>query len=182
MKIHLICSDSIKGIVEELLKNRKIELDHASKYCVIEKDFELPQGKIGLSFEMQTLNTLMAFLDEMQTQEVEASQIITGRYEDRFEIIPYERISYFEGSGNDVFCITCDGVSYRIKEKLYELELKLRQHGFIRVSKPHLVNIAKVGQIFPWFNGKLMLRMEENDQEIDVTRHYVKDFKAFLGI
>ncbi len=115
------------------------------------------------------------------TEKEESTSVITGRHKDGYEIITFDRILYFEGSGNDVYCMTHTG-SYKVKEKLYELEGKLRPHGFIRVSKPFLVNIVKVGQIIPWFNGKLLLKIEDSDQEIDVTRRYIKEFKAFLGI
>lgn len=181
MKVHLICSDNINAIVIELLGNRKIELDDTSEFCVIEKGFSLPTGKIGLYFEMSTLSLLMTFLDQIAYKEEENSKVITGKHKDGYEIITYDRIHYFEGFGNDVYCVTLEE-KYRVKEKLYEIEERLKREGFIRVSKAHIVNIARVSKVVPWFNGKLLLRMEESDQEIDVTRRYVKEFKQFLGI
>jgi len=181
MKLKIICSENIRHILEELLKNRKIEIDQETEFCLVEKGFDLPKGKIGVYFEMETLSLLMSFLDQMTTKEDETSNIITGKHKDGYEIITYDRVHYFEGSGNDVYCVTSEE-RYKVKEKLYEIEEKLKNDGFIRVSKAFVVNIVKVGQIIPWFNGKLLLKMESTDQEIDVTRRYVKEFKQFLGI
>ena len=82
--------------------------------------------------------------------------------------------------GNNVFCRTKDK-KYKVKEKLYELEKKLENKEFIRVSKCFIVNIEKVDRIISWFNSKLILKIMDIDEEIYVTRKYLNDFKRFLG-
>ncbi len=48
---------------------------------------------------------------------------------------------------------------FKIKEKLYELEPKLKTQGFIRISKSFIVNIVMIDRVQPWFNGKLLLKL-----------------------
>lgn len=180
MKVVLICSENIRKAIEEIIRNRNIKITNDSDICIIEKKYSLPKGKIGIYFDMDTLNILMQFLDDLVRPENYSKNIIMGRYNNNYAVITYDNILYFEGIGNDVFCFTKDK-KYKIKEKLYELEENLRQKGFIRVSKGFIVNIVKAKEIIPWFNGKLLLKMEDSDEEIYVSRSYAKEFKNFLG-
>jgi len=180
MNVHLKCSDTIKSIMIEMLKNRDIKLNPDSNIMIVEKGYEIEEGKIGIVFELSTIDSLMSFLDSFSNQQ-ENNMLITGKYNDSYEVIAYKQISYFEGLGNDVFCVSSDK-KYKVKEKLYELENKLEDYGFIRVSKSFVVNISKIDQIQPWFNGKFLLKMKDASQDLDVTRKYLKDFKNYLGL
>ncbi|MCT4507394.1 MAG: LytTR family transcriptional regulator [Tepidibacter sp.] len=180
MNVDLKCSDNIKGILTEMLENRKIKITNQSDIVILEKGYDIEDGKIGIVFELSTLNNLIHFLDSFLGQQ-ENRKVITGKYEGNYEVIKYNQISYFEGLGNDVFCIV-DNKKFKVKEKLYELEEKLRDHGFIRISKSFIVNIIKIDQIQPWFNGKLLLKMKDTSLNIYVTRRYLKEFKTFLGL
>ena len=133
MEVELICSENLKRVFEEILINRKIKISESSNVCIIEKGFDLKTGKIGIYFDIQTINILINYLDEISGSKEEVKNIITGRCEeDELKIISYDEIYYFEAMGNDVFCIT-KNKRYKVKEKLYELEERLEGKGFIRV-------------------------------------------------
>jgi len=180
MEVNLVCSDQLKSILTELLKNRDITLNANSDLVIVEKSYDYDPSKLALVFDMSTIDKLMSFLDSYNAQQ-ENKQVISGKSDDGYEVLPYKEISYFEGIGNNVYAVNADK-KYKIKEKLYELEPRLKSEGFIRVSKSFIVNIVKIDRIQPWFNGKLLLKLEDPVTEIDVTRKYVKDFKAFLGL
>lgn len=182
MEIDLICSENIMRILEELLNNRKIKISRDAKVCIVEKGFDMEEGKIGIYFDMATINVLIDYLDQISISKEEFKNIITGRCEeDNLKVLTYDNIYYFEAMGNDVFCRTKDK-KYKVKEKLYELEGKLESKGFIRVSKCFIVNIVKVDRIISWFNSRLILKMMDIDEEVYVTRKYLNDFKKFLGV
>lgn len=181
MDIELTCSENIRRILEEILTNRKIKVSKNSKICIIEKGFDLEEGKIGIYFDMNTINLLIDYLDQISMNKEEFKNIITGRCEeDELKVFTYDKIYYFEAMGNDVFFRTKDK-KYKVKEKLYELEEKLENKGFIRISKCFVVNIVKVDRIISWFNSKLILKIMDIDEEVYVTRKYLSDFKKFLG-
>ncbi|OBR96585.1 transcriptional regulatory protein YpdB [Clostridium ragsdalei P11] len=182
MEMNLICSQNMTRVLEEILNTRKIKISKDANVCVIEKGFPLEKGKIGIYFDMTTINVLMDYLDEISTSKEEFKNIITGRCEkDELKVLTYDDIYYFEAMGNDVFGRTRDK-KYKVKEKLYELEEKLESKGFIRVSKCFVVNIEKVDRIISWFNSKLILKIMNIDEEVYVTRKYLNDFKKFLGV
>ncbi len=181
MEMDLICSENLRRILEEIITNRKIRINKDAKVCIIEKGFDLDQDKVGIYFDMTTINVLIDYLDQALGNKEEFKSVITGKCdEDELKVLTYDNIYYFEAMGNDVFCRTGDK-KYKVKEKLYELEEKLESKGFIRVSKCFVVNIVKVDRIISWFNSKLILKMIDIDEEIYVTRKYLNEFKKFLG-
>ncbi|MCT4619936.1 MAG: LytTR family transcriptional regulator [Marinisporobacter sp.] len=181
MDVTLICSENIKKILEEIIQNRNFQLKEDGNLWIIEKGHDLPDAKLCIVFEMSNLNFLLELLDKISVEDPYVKDIITGKSNDSYCVIGYDEIIYFEGMGNDVYCVTKDQ-KYSIKEKLYEIEEKLKSKGFIRISKGYIINIVKVREIIPWFNGKLILKMENIDQEIHVSRSYSKEFKKFLGM
>lgn len=181
MDIDLICSENLRRMLEEIFANRKIKISEDANVCIIEKGFDLKAGKIGIYFDIETMNILINYLDSISGSKEEVKNIITGRCEeDELKILNYDDIYYFEAMGNDVFCKTKDK-KYKVKEKLYELEEKLEIKGFIRVSKCFVVNIVKVDRIISWFNSKLILKLIDINDEIYVTRKYLNNFKKYLG-
>ncbi|NMM62796.1 LytTR family transcriptional regulator [Clostridium sp. P21] len=181
MEMDLICSENIRRILHEILTNRKIKISKDSKVCVIEKGFELETGKIGIYFDMESINVLIDYLDYVSRNKEDFSNVITGKCdEDELKVLTYDNIYYFEAMGNDVFCRTVDK-KYKVKEKLYELEERLQSKGFIRISKCFIVNIVKVDRIISWFNSKLILKIMDIDEDVYVTRKYLNEFKKFLG-
>ena len=181
MEVELICSENLRRMLEELLANRKIKISEDVDVCINEKGFDLKAGKIGIYFDIETINILINYLDKTLGSKEETKNIIIGRCnEDELKVLGYDDIYYFEAMGNDVFCMTKDK-KYKVKEKLYELEERLEDKGFIRVSKCFVVNVVKIDRIISWFNSKLMLKLIDINEEVYVTRKYLNDFKKYLG-
>lgn len=191
MKLGLNCTPDIRGILQELLLTRGIDLDanfKDSPVCLVEAGCEIPGDKVVILFELKNLGQLIGLLDQLAKVSDENPNTIVGKsIDDSYQIIAYSHVYYFEARGNNVFCITAGAVQnssneYRIKEKLYELEGRLPQNQFIRVGKSHIVNIQNVAEIIPWFGRRLILRFIDGRKEIEVSRNYAKNLKTFLGI
>jgi DNA-binding LytR/AlgR family response regulator len=90
-------------------------------------------------------------------------------------------VHYFVANGNYVYGQTHQG-SIEINRKLFEIERDFRGSYFFRIHKSYVINIRWVREIIPWFGGRLLIRIKETDEEIEVSRNYVKAFKEFLGM
>ncbi|MCX7711957.1 MAG: LytTR family transcriptional regulator DNA-binding domain-containing protein [Clostridia bacterium] len=182
MRVGLICRDSIKRIITELFTSREIQADENADIYVVEIGSELPKDKVSIVFDLNNMDPFIELLDKLcKPLEDTADTIIGKSSEDKYEIISYDKIHYFEGRGNNTVCVTayCE---YKVKAKLYELQERLPQNRFIRVSKSLIVNITCVSQIIPWFGRRFVLRFCDSKKEVEVSRSYVKNFKNFLGI
>lgn len=181
MEVNLICSKNIYKVIAELLSSRDFKVNDNSVYTVIERNYELPDGKIGILFDQNTLDYLIDLLDTISNGDDPAKDFILGRLNDKYEVLPLDDILFFESSGNDILMITCKN-KYYVKDKLYELEKRLGGEGFVRVSKAHIVNILNVKEISPWFGGRLLINFKNIDDQIEVSKSYVKSFKDYLGM
>jgi len=181
MVINLVCSLELQAVLTEILKARGISVDSEAKVALVEKGFEPPQG-VAIVFEYKSLPDLVEVLDLLARKQEAPKHVISARRLDheKYELIPYENILYFAAEGNMVYCVTA-GDKYRVKNKLYELEVNLYEQGFIRIGKSVLLNIMGVMEIIPWFGSRLLLKLK-NKQELEVARNYVKGFKEYLEL
>ena len=96
------------------------------------------------------------------------------------EPVRISRILYLEAVDRNVFAYTVDNY-YRVRRTLYDLEEHLLQKHFVRISKSTIVNLKAVKRVAPEDGRRLKLLLR-NGEWIVVSRNYVSDFKAGIGI
>jgi DNA-binding LytR/AlgR family response regulator len=175
-------------VLIELLSMRGIKFDENAPISIIERGSAIPEKGISLVFDPSNLDELIEFIDALQNlsnntgrESGVANDVITGKHDENYEILKVETIAFFKSDGNYVFCLK-DDEKFLINKKLYELESYLSEKGFVRISKSYLVNILWIKEICPWFGGRLLLKIRESNDEIEVSKKYVKSFKNFLGL
>lgn len=94
--------------------------------------------------------------------------------------LPPKNIYYFETVDNKVFAYLEKDVC-ECRLKLYELEQRFAETDFFRATKSTIVNLSKVKSFSPAFNGRFELLMK-NGEKLIVSRQYVPDLKAKLGL
>jgi DNA-binding LytR/AlgR family response regulator len=160
---------------DKLIKDNLIELDESSKYVLIEKGMESEPGFINIVFEReQEISSLLTIANYYKSRN-----FILGKRNEELIPVQVQDIIYIEGLNNDTFVYTKND-TFTVKEKLYELEKVLYDQKFVRVSKSFIASIKHIERIKPTFNGKLLLIMS-NDLQLEVTRHYLKAFRDYLG-
>ena len=89
-------------------------------------------------------------------------------------------VYYFEAVDNRVFLYSEKNV-YETRMKLYELERRFVGTDFFRVSKSVILNLARVKNFSPGFNGRFEALMQ-NGERVGISRQYVPLLKNKLGI
>ncbi len=105
---------------------------------------------------------------------------LTVSKEDKLFQVQISDIYYFEAVDNRVFAYMEKDV-YDTRHKLYELEERLKNTDFFRASKSTIINLAKVRNICPAFNGRFEVCME-NGENLLVSRQYAPCLKEKLGL
>ena len=95
-------------------------------------------------------------------------------------LLDVNKISYIEALERKTFVYTDDEM-YESKLKLYEMEERLCNCGFIRISKSCLVHLKYIKSIRNDIERKLRLTMK-NDEQIIVSRQYADEIKKRLGV
>lgn len=95
-------------------------------------------------------------------------------------LLDVSSISYIEALERKTFVYTEEAV-YESKLKLYEMEQKLYQSGFFRVSKSCLVHLKFIQSIKNDVDRRLRLTLKNGEQLI-VSRQYADGIKKRLGV
>lgn len=73
--------------------------------------------------------------------------------------------------------------NHYLSEKLDVLEQGLSSSEFVRIHRSYLINVDKVKEIQRWFNGKLMVIMnDEASTELSTSRAGAEKLKQLLGV
>jgi DNA-binding LytR/AlgR family response regulator len=86
---------------------------------------------------------------------------------------------YYIESSDKIAIVFCEKGSYRTKYRLYQIYEKIRELGFVQISKYCLLNINKLDRIKPLSN-RHMEAILINGKKLSVTRKYLYDIKREL--
>lgn len=182
IEVRLICGPGAASALRKALESRGVTISDEASISVVERGLPIPEEGICIVCDPGSPGPLLAFLDDASRNQVQKKiNLITAKKDGGFHPLKIERILYFEADGNTVYC-HADGARYEAQEKLYELEARLQSKAFIRIHKSFIVNVALIEDILPWFGGRLLLRLKGSATELEVSRNYVADFKALLGM
>ncbi|MBO5282451.1 MAG: LytTR family transcriptional regulator [Lachnospiraceae bacterium] len=115
----------------------------------------------------------------MATLRIMNQQMVVTKEEVSY-LLDVSKISYIEALERKTFVYTQEDV-YESKMKLYEMEERLCQSGFFRVSKSCLVHLQFIQSIRNDVERKLRLTLK-NGEQIMVSRQYAEEIKKRLGV
>lgn len=94
--------------------------------------------------------------------------------------VEFAEILYIESVGKNVYVHT-DNKIYTTSFRLYELEKKLPETTFLRISNSVIIRRDSIKRVTPALTQKFYLTLKNGDT-VDVTRTYYYKFKEFFGI
>lgn len=157
-----------KQIKQELKEWADLDID------LIDYNFEARQG-FAFHLEETSFPQVKLFFEDYIRPKTTNNQLLGKKKNGRIEMLAVIDVYYVEAIGRDVYAYTSlDG--FQLKQKLYELD---HVEGFVRINKSTIVNVLHVKSMIALLNGKLLLTLSD-EQELDVSRKYVKPFKTYL--
>ena len=125
-------------------------------------------------------NQLTPEIEKMiATLRILNQQFMVQKEEETY-ILDVSKIIYIEAVERKTFVYT-EETYYESKLKLYEMEERLFECGFFRVSKSCLVHLRYVKSLKNDIDRKLRLTLE-NEEQIMVSRQYAEEIKKRLGV
>lgn len=144
--------------------------------------------KIAINIDEKVQDTEILISCNRLTPEIEKilatlrilnQQMMVTKQEETY-ILDVSKIIYIEAVERKTFVYTKDEY-YESKLKLYEMEERLMQCGFFRVSKSCLVQLHNIKSIKNDIDRKMRLTLESGEQ-IMVSRQYADEIKKRLGL
>lgn len=118
----------------------------------------------------------------IQSQHVDSMDRIPSKVGERVHLIEIDRVTHFFAEDKLTYAATGDK-NWVVDRTIAELEQKLDPQRFIRVHRSTLVNLQYIDELFPWFGGRMVLRLKDAKKtELTVARDRLRDLKERLGI
>jgi DNA-binding LytR/AlgR family response regulator len=122
--------------------------------------------------------------DEVKELEETILQVVnktvTAYTENGAEIITYDSFIRFYAEKQKVYAQTKEN-KYILHTRLYELEEKLSENNFVRISNSEIVNIKKIKSLDTSITGTIRMYLQ-GDIETYVSRRNVKKIKKALEL
>ena len=121
---------------------------------------------------------VQSILNNLSTVCENRNNIVATKNNELF-LLKTNDILYFYSDEKYIYAKTRDE-SYRVKQKMYELEEILPNNKYVRISSAYIINIDKtisfdMGQI-----GSLYAKMEDG-KKLEVSKRKIKEVKNFLN-
>lgn len=110
----------------------------------------------------------------------DSPKIISGSRDEKLEILDQTDLIHIYANSGKVFAVTDKG-EYIIRLRLYELEERLKDSQFVRISNSEIINLNKVKSFDLSFTGTICVKLS-NDAVTYVSRRYVSKVKKILGV
>lgn len=141
--------------------------------------------KIDPSFEEPEIIIMTASITEEITRVLEKlsddmPQVIAGSRNGKIKILEQTEIIRMYAGAGKVFAVTQEG-EYVLRLRLYELEERLDNCQFVRISNSEIINLKKVCHFDLSFTGTICVKLS-NGETTYVSRRYVSRVKKMLGI
>lgn len=107
-------------------------------------------------------------------------QKLTGQAEGVTHIVPAKDVLYFESVDKKTFFYTADKV-FETQMRLYEIEDKLANCGFVRIGKSIVVNLKEVASLKSDVAGKMIATLSNGERAV-ISRAYTPLIKQKLGL
>ena len=133
-------------------------------------DTEIVVNCGALTTETQAIISALRLLDKK----------LTVVKDEEAYILDVSKIYYIESVDRKTFVYT-NTDCFESKLKLYEIEERLYNCGFLRAAKACLVNLKYIRSMKSEINRKLRLTLE-NGEQIMVSRQYADELKVRLGV
>lgn len=130
------------------------------------------RGNSGINTQLQAL------LEDLQQQRTRRTRIPI-KSDGRVTLLPVENIDWIESADNHVK-IHANKLVYTVRQTLQNMELSLSPSEFVRVHRGSMVNVARIKEIQPWFNGEYVVLLNDGTQ-VKTSRGYRARLEGLMG-
>lgn len=145
--------------------------------------------QVEVKFDAELTELKVIILTNRMTEEVNAviqmlseaePKLITGFREDTVAVLDEKDILKIYAANGKVFAVLPSG-EYTLRLRLYEIEERLKQQHFVRISNSEIINLKKVRSFDLSFTGTICVVLSDGSKTY-VSRRYVTKLKGILGI
>ena len=143
----------------------------------LETTLKRAKAQIKKQENLTTENRLLMLLSELKSGTQYLNRL-TIKDRGKIIFVSIDEVEVIEAQGNYLEVDT--GVTHLIRMRLHQLESKLDPEKFIRIHRSTIVNIDRIKEMHPLFNGDQTILMQSG-KKLTMTRNYRDKLKSLLG-
>ena len=127
--------------------------------------------------------TSLSFDANQNTDSVtEKTTRLVSKHGERIAILSPDDVFYISSENSQTFA--SDGMkNHPLNDTLNQLETTLDENQFIRIHRSYIINLDKIKEIQRWFNGKLMVIINDDKlTQLSTSRAGAEKLKHRLGL
>jgi two-component system LytT family response regulator len=128
--------------------------------------------------EAAAAERLVALLDRRDAERQRRARLLIRRTDGAF-FVRTDVIDWIEAAGKLVHVHAGKQVHIQ-REALARIERHLDPDQFIRISRSAIVNVDRIREIQPWFNGESLIILDDGSQ-VPTSRHYRANLRRLFG-
>lgn len=128
--------------------------------------------------DLPTEERLLTLLSELKGDNQFLSRL-TVKERGKIIFVPIDELDFIEAQGNYLE-LDRGASSHLIRMRLHQLEAKLDPNKFVRIHRSTIVNIDRIKEMHPLFNGDQTVIMQSG-KKLTMTRNYRDKLKTLLG-
>jgi len=139
----------------------------------------IDKARVNHTNKQLSLNSTREAYTIKQTSE---KTRLISKQNDRITLLYPENIYFIKSEQGTSLASNGDNLLI-LSETLDQLEIALEKEQFVRIHRSYLINLDKIKEIQRWFNGKLMVIIDDdNKTELSSSRSGADKLKQVLGI
>jgi DNA-binding LytR/AlgR family response regulator len=180
-------NDELKSVVRKALEQKReqdernavFEIMKHNKDELLEFTSKLSQisGLMGSHTEPEEKSAKKDSYNKSRNQGIEKISVYS---DDNLILVDISDILYFYTIDGVVKVVT-KNEAYKTRESLSYWEERLKDNNFFRCHRSYIINIDYVEKITPWFNGAYNIKLRSSNENIPVSRNYIKEFRSILN-
>ncbi|WP_373562101.1 LytTR family DNA-binding domain-containing protein [Pectobacterium atrosepticum] len=110
-----------------------------------------------------------------------AQQTINLMKDERIIVTDINNI-YYAAAQEKVTLVYTRREEFIMPMNITEFCSRLPEDYFFRCHRSYCVNLTKIREIVPWFNNTYILRLNDLDFEVPVSRSKIKEFRSLMRL
>lgn len=173
-------------LIHKIDKNIKLIFITAYREFAVEA-FEI--GTFDYILKPYSEERIIALLERVVASATNTKNFINKNETNKLTVISGEKmvvisifdILYIEANEKET-TIVLQEEKYTSKLKISQFEEILPAEKFFRAHRSYIVNIDKIVEVEPWFNGSYLIKVGKKNCNLSVSRNNVKKLKEILNI
>ncbi len=140
--------------------------------------YERARERIRGNLMGPTTSQLQQLVADMVRQRTRRTRVPL-KVDGRVSFLPVESIDWIESADNHLK-IHAKGQTHLVRQTLQSMEDSLSPADFVRVHRSFVVNVARIKEIQPWFNGEYVVVLHDGTQ-VRSSRGYRARLEALMA-